>query len=180
MARVSFPFSVVTSYNKAHTVTSSLGTDEGTSPVTTLAGQDTSELVPLALVSTEQVTNFPSTNTNVTSRNILVGTNVLGQLPHEGETEAADLTVGLALRVKVGTTLTTTKGEAGESILVNLLVTQELQDGKVDGGVKTETTGLCNQQHRSVQKFHSKPSYKPISRSRDRQKASSQRTTHPL
>jgi hypothetical protein len=65
---------------------------------------------------------------------------VLAQLGHEGNAEATDLVVGLALGVEVGTTLTTTHVQTGQSILEDLLETKELQDGQVDGGVETETT----------------------------------------
>jgi hypothetical protein len=60
-----------------------------------------------------------------------------------GEThvaEATDLVVGLALGVEVGSSLTTTHVKAGESVLEDLLETEELEDGKVDGRVETETT----------------------------------------
>jgi hypothetical protein len=65
---------------------------------------------------------------------------VLAELGHEGDTETANLVVRLALGVEVGTTLTTTHVQAGEGILEDLLKTEELQDGQVDGGVETETT----------------------------------------
>jgi hypothetical protein len=73
------------------------------------------------------------------ARNVRL-TDVLVKLPHEGNAELADLVVRLALRVEVGTTLATTHVEAGKSILEDLLETQELEDGKVDSGVETETT----------------------------------------
>lgn len=65
---------------------------------------------------------------------------MLVKLPHESNAELADLVVGLALGVKVGTTLATTHVEASESILEDLLETQELEDREVDGRVETETT----------------------------------------
>ena len=66
-------------------------------------------------------------------------TDVLVELPHEGNAELADLVVRLALGVEVGTTLATTHVEAGKSILEDLLETQELEDRKVDSRVETET-----------------------------------------
>jgi hypothetical protein len=66
-------------------------------------------------------------------------TDVLIELPHEGNAELADLVVGLALRVEVTSSLTTTHVQAGKSILEDLLETQELEDGQVDCGVETET-----------------------------------------
>jgi hypothetical protein len=67
-------------------------------------------------------------------------TDVLAELPHEGNAELADLVVGLALGVEVGTTLATAHVEAGQSILEDLLETEELQDREVDSGVKSQTT----------------------------------------
>jgi len=90
------------------TVTGGLGTDEGTTPAATLSGEDTLPLVADRLVGTKHVTDLTATNTNVTSGNISVGTNVSAQLLHEGVAEATDLVVRLALGVEVGTTLTTT------------------------------------------------------------------------
>jgi hypothetical protein len=48
------------------------------------------------------------TNTDITGRNVRVGTNVPRQLAHEGNAEPTDLGIALALRVEVGTTLATT------------------------------------------------------------------------
>lgn len=122
------------------TVTSGLGTDVRTSPVSTLTGKDTSVLVPVLLIGTEHEANLTSTSTNVTSRDISVGTDVSREFLHEGIAESSDLAVGLALGVKVGTTLTTAHHETCESVLENLLETKELEDREVDGGMETETT----------------------------------------
>lgn len=88
----------------------------------------------------EHETNLTAGNTNVTSGNVGVGANVLGKFGHESNTEAANFVVGLVLGVKVGTTLTTTHAQTGESILEDLLEAQELEDGEVDSRVETETT----------------------------------------
>lgn len=66
-------------------------------------------------------------------------TNVLIELPHEGNAKLADLVIRLALGVEVGTTLATAHVEAGQSILEDLLETKELEDREVDSGVETET-----------------------------------------
>ena len=62
-------------------------------------------------------------------------TDVLAELPHERNAELADLVIRLALGVEVGTTLATAHVQTGQSILEDLLETQELEDGKVDGRV---------------------------------------------
>ena len=54
--------------------------------------------------------------------------------------ESPDLVVRLALGVKVASTFTTTHHQAGKGVLEDLLETQELEDGQVDGRVQTQTT----------------------------------------
>lgn len=103
---------------------SGLGTDVRTSPVSTLTGKDTSVLVPVLLIGTEHEANLTSTSTNVTSRDISVGTDVSREFLHEGIAESSDFAVGLALGVKVGTAFTTAHHETCESVLENLLETK--------------------------------------------------------
>jgi len=122
------------------TVTSGLRTDQRTTPGETLTSEDTLPGVLESLVGTEKVTNFSATDVNVTSGNIGISTNVSVELTHEGNTESADLGVGLALGVEVGTTLTTTHVQASKSVLEDLLITKELEDRKVDTGVESKTT----------------------------------------
>jgi len=66
--------------------------------------------------------------------------------------ESPDLVVGLALGVKVGSSLSTTHHQTSQGVLEDLLETEatispaptvcdsQLQDGKIDGGVQSETT----------------------------------------
>ena len=122
------------------TVTGSLWSYEGTTPGERLTGKDTGELVAETLVLAEHVTNLQSSGTNVTSWNISVLTDVLRKLSHERLAEATDLAVAALLWAEVTTTLTTAKLQASQGVLENLLETKELQDRKVDGLVKTETT----------------------------------------
>lgn len=90
------------------TVTSGLGSDQGTTPAATLTSQYSLPLVLLGTVGTKEPSNLTTRNTNVTSWDISIGTNVSVQLAHESHTELSDLIVRLALRVEVRTTLTTT------------------------------------------------------------------------
>lgn len=122
------------------TVAGGLGTDERATPAAAFAGEDTLPLVADLLVLAEHEANLATGDTNVTGGDVGVGANVLAQLGHEGDAEAADLVVGLALGVEVGTTLTTTHVQAGQGILEDLLEAEELEDGQVDRGVETETT----------------------------------------
>lgn len=123
-----------------NTVSGGLGADERTTPAATLTGENTLPLVADLLVLAEHEANLAAGNTDITGGNVGVGTDVLAQLGHEGDTEAADLVVGLSLGVEVGSTLTTAHVEAGQGILEDLLETEELEDGQVHGGVETEAT----------------------------------------
>lgn len=82
--------------------------DQTATPVEALAGKDTLERVLLLAVGSEHVANLAGAGADVTSGHVGVGTNVPLQLAHEGDAEAADLVVGLALGVEVRTTLATT------------------------------------------------------------------------
>lgn len=122
------------------TETSGLGSDQGSTPGETLTGQDTLPSVLVLLVGTEEETNLSATNTDITSGDISISTNVSVELAHEGVAESSDLGVRLALGVKVGTTLTTTDVETSEGVLEDLLVSEELENGEVHGRVESETT----------------------------------------
>ena len=61
------------------------------------------------------------------------------QLSHEGLAEAHDLSVGLALRVEVGTALAAAHRQRGQGVLENLLEAKELDDGQVDRRVEAQT-----------------------------------------
>lgn len=73
------------------------------------------------------------------TRDISVRPNVPVELKHESLAEPPDLAVGLALGVKVRSTLSTTHAQTSERVLEGLLETQELEDGEVDRGVQAET-----------------------------------------
>jgi hypothetical protein len=90
------------------TVTSSLGTDQRTTPGSALTSEHALPPVAVIAVCTEEPSDLTARHTNITSRNVGIGTDVLAQLTHERNAELADLVVGLALGVEVGTTLTTT------------------------------------------------------------------------
>lgn len=122
------------------TVTGSLGTNVGSTPVERLARQDTHPLVLDLLVGSKQETSLARREAHVTGRHVRVSTNVARQFHGKGFDEAADLVGRLALRVKVGATLTTTDVEARERILENLLKAKEFEDAQVHSRVQTQTT----------------------------------------
>jgi len=121
-------------------VTSSFRSNLGSTEVESLTGKDTSELVSHLLVGTEEETDFSSSNSDISSGNIGIGTNVSGEFPHEGEAETTDLVVGLTLGVEIGSSLSSSHVETSESVLEDLFESQELEDGKVDGRVKTKSS----------------------------------------
>lgn len=90
------------------TVAGGLWSDERSTPASALSGQDSLPLVAVCAVGTEEPSDLASGNTDITSWNIGVGTDVLAQLAHEGDAELADLIVGLSLWIEIGTSLTTT------------------------------------------------------------------------
>jgi hypothetical protein len=89
------------------TVTSSLRSDERSTPGSSLSSEHTLPLVGDSTVGTEEPSDFTTGNTDISCWNIGIGTNVLGELAHEGHAELADLIVGLALWIEIGSSLTT-------------------------------------------------------------------------
>ncbi len=75
------------------------------------------------LIHTIEEANLTATNANVTSGNVLVGTDVVTELKHKGLAETHDFSVALANGVEVRATLTTAHGQSGESVLEGLLET---------------------------------------------------------
>lgn len=88
-------------------ITGGLRANQRTTPAETLSCQHTLPLVSLSLVSTEQETDLATTDTNITSRNVNISTDVLAQFHHKSTAEFANFIVGFALRVEVCTTFTT-------------------------------------------------------------------------
>ena len=91
------------------------------------------------LVHTEHVAYLASTNTDITSRYVLVWTDVAIELRHECLAETHHLSVRLAARREVATTLGTTHRECGERVLEGLLEGEELQNAQVHRSVETDT-----------------------------------------
>lgn len=120
------------------TVPGGFWSDQGAAPGQALTGEDTFPLVLHLLVGAEHEADLSATGTDVTGRHVCELTDVSGQLSHECDTESSDLVVGLALRVEVGATLTTAHWEAGQSVLEDLLVPQELEDREVHRGVQSQ------------------------------------------
>ena len=108
--------------------TSSLGTEDRATPSHTLAGENASViLTSQLLIHTIEEANLTATNTNVTSRNILIWTNIVTKLKHESLAETHNLSVALANGIEVRATLATAHRQSSKSVLESLLETEELQ-----------------------------------------------------
>lgn len=123
-----------------NTIAGGLGADQATTPAAALSGEHTLPLVADLLVGAEHEADLTAGHTDITGGDVSVGANVLAELGHERDTEAADLAVGLALGVEVGTALAAAHVQAGQGILEDLFEAEELQDGQIHRGVEPETT----------------------------------------
>ena len=123
------------------TKTSSLRTKDRTTEGHTLTGENARMiLASKLLIHTVEVTNLAATNANVTCRNILIRTDAAPELEHECLAETHDLSIRLANRIKVRTTLSATHRERGQCVLKRLLKAEELQHGRSHCLVETKTT----------------------------------------
>ena len=122
----------------AEAVSGGLGPGEGSPGSDGLSCEDSCEVVPHPLVLAVHEPDLPSADPDVSCGDVGVGSDVPLELGHEGLAEAHDLGVGLALGVEVGSSLSSSDGEGGEAVLEDLLESEELQDGQVDGGVEPE------------------------------------------
>ena len=119
--------------------TGGLGTQDGTAGDNGLAGHGaelgtTDDAAILAI----QIADLTAAHAQVAGGAVDVLADVAVQLSHEGLAEAHDLGIAAAAGVEVGAALSAADGQAGQSILIDLLEAQELDDGQVDGGVKTQ------------------------------------------
>ena len=122
-------------------VTGCLGTKDTAAPGHALAGKNTGVVLTgeLAVHSVEEA-DFTAANAHVAGGNILVGTDAVPELKHEGLAEAHDFVIGLAHGVEVGTALAAAHREGGEGILECLLEAEELQHGRGDCLMETEAS----------------------------------------
>ena len=88
-------------------VTSSLWSDQTSTPASTLSSQNSLPLVLLCSVCTEQPSDLSWGNTNISSGDISISSNVLVEFAHESYAELSDLVVGFALGVEICSTFAT-------------------------------------------------------------------------
>ena len=117
----------------------SLGTNQRASVGHTLTGQHARILESQLAIHTVEVANLACANTDIAGRNVSLGADMAPQLGHKGLAEAHNLTVGLALRVEVRATLRTAHRQRGESILEDLLKTEELENRGIHRRMEAQT-----------------------------------------
>ena len=116
----------------AQAVAGRLGARERAAVGQALAGQNAGELIAQALVLAVHEADLTAADADVARRYVGELADVLGQLGDKGLAETHDLSVGLALRVEVGTALAAAHRQAGQAVLEALLKAEELNDGSVN------------------------------------------------
>ena len=128
------------------TVTCCFGSEQGTAVFQTFTCQNA--VFPAAfdsLVLTIQETDFSTAYADVTSGNVNVGTDVSVQFCHECLAESHDFHIGFTVGVEVGTTFTTTDGQACQGVFEDLFEAQEFNNAGVYVGSETQTTFVGTQ-----------------------------------
>ena len=123
----------------AKAVAGSLGPGQGATEGNALAGKDAAVLVLKALELAKHIADLPATHADISGGNVGKLADMTLQLSHKGLAEAHDLSVGLALGVKVGAALAAAHGQSGEAVLEYLLKAQELDNGQVHTGMEPQT-----------------------------------------
>ena len=122
------------------TVPSCFRANEASSPTQPFPSEHTHKFVSQFLISTKHESNLPSPGSDITSRYIRVPPNMLRELSHEAHAEPPNLVVRFAFGIEIATPFSSAHGEAGKGIFEGLFETEEFEDGKVDRGMKSETT----------------------------------------
>ena len=126
-------------YEVNSTETGSFGTQDGTTPASTLAGQNAGVFTTQFLVHAVHVTDFAAANTYIASGNVGFRSDVFLEFHHESLAETHDFIVGTTFCVEVGTTLATAHRQCGQAVLECLFEAQELEGIQTYGGVETQT-----------------------------------------
>ena len=118
----------------------SLGANEGTAVGATLTGQHAGEFVAQSLVLTKEVADLACANADVACGNVGIGADVLLQLGHKALAETHNLSVRLALGVKVRAALTAAHRQTCQGVLKGLLKAEELDNALVYRGMEAESS----------------------------------------
>ena len=123
------------------TETGSLRTEDRTAPCTAFSCKHTCVvLAGQLLVHTIEIADLTSADTYVTCRYIGIRADASPELIHEGLAESHNLSVRLADGVEIRTTLSTAHRQSCQSVLECLLETEELQHGRSNCLMETETS----------------------------------------
>ena len=124
----------------ADAVAGGLGAGERAAVGQALAGDDAAlKAVDDLLVLAVHIADLARADADVAGRGVSELADVAIELGHEALAETHDLTVGLAVGVKVGAALAAAHGQGGQGVLQDLLEAKELDDGQVDRGMEAQT-----------------------------------------
>ena len=83
-------------------------------------------------------TDLAATHSDVTSRNVSVGSNVTLEFGHEALAEPHHFVVTLPLGIKIRPAFSTAHGQRGKRVLEYLFECQELQDAQIHGSMEAQ------------------------------------------
>ena len=95
-------------------------------------------LAAYALVLAEHIADLPRAYTDIASRNVRIGTDILAEFGHEALTEAHDLAVRFPLGIEIRAALASTDRKTGQTVLEDLLEAKKLENGKIDRRMKAQ------------------------------------------
>ena len=104
-----------------------------------LTGESAVIQVADALILTHHEADFSAAYADVACGNVGLGADMTIELSDEALAEAHDLHVGLAVGIKVGTTLAAADRQTGQAVLEDLLKAEELDDTDIYGRMESQT-----------------------------------------
>ncbi len=115
------------------------GADQAAAEGTALAGDDAvfKGAADPAVLAVQEA-DFTASYAEVACRHVNIGPDVAIQLRHKGLAETHDFRLALSARIEIGTALCAAHGQCGQAVLEGLLESEELHDGKVDGGMEAK------------------------------------------
>jgi len=117
-----------------------LGSDEGPSPTESLSGQHSHVFHRQSLPLSEHVPDLAASDSNVSSGNVRIRSDVFGELEHERLAESKHFSIRLSFGVKVGSSFSSPHWQTGQGVLEDLLKSEELDYALVHGRVESQAT----------------------------------------
>jgi hypothetical protein len=118
------------------TVAGSLRANEGPAKTQPLAGEDAVGTIGKLFHHACHEAHFPGSHADIPRWYIDIRAYMPEQLRHIGLAEAHDLARAAVPGVEIGATLAATHGKCSKRVLESLLEREELEDGKIDRGMK--------------------------------------------